>query len=485
MSIRQSLAFSFLDRYASLVLAIGSTMVLARLLTPTEMGLFSITMVLVSFATMIRDLGAGQYLVQERELTNDRIRAVWTVQLGAGLCLGLLTALAAWPISRFYGEPGMQPIFWVLALGFVLTPFGSITYAWLTRTMRYDAMAVMRFASSLAGAIVSVGLAWYGAGPISMAWGSLAATCTGALVSMRFRPREFPWLPGTRELPRVLSFGTKLTSTSLVETATAGAPELLLGKIQSITSAGLFARANTLIAMFSRMVSDAVNIVALSMFAKASREGGDLARAYLTANAYMLAVGWSFSAFVGCMAYPLMRVLYGDQWDAAVDLTRVLALWLAATAPAALCYQVLLASGAANVLLRSVVISGVLTVVGAAIGAWYGILATGSLMVVAAAMGTVVWLTSTRGVIHFRWADYLAGLWRSAGVAGCASLAPALMVLIVGPRPASGLLWILMAAAIGSGLGFVLGVRLFSHPISAEVDRVMAALRARLRRLPA
>ncbi|TAM43293.1 MAG: hypothetical protein EPN61_08505 [Burkholderiaceae bacterium] len=88
MSTRKSLVFSFLDRYASLAISIVSSMVIARLLTPTEIGVFSVTMVRLMFVSTVRDLGAGQYLIQEKELTTERIRAVWAVQLGRATGLG-------------------------------------------------------------------------------------------------------------------------------------------------------------------------------------------------------------------------------------------------------------------------------------------------------------------------------------------------------------------------------------------------------------
>ena len=97
MSTRNSLFFSFLDRYASLVITIISSMVIARLLTPAEIGVFSVTIVLVSFVTTVRDMGAGQYMVQEKELTTERIRSVWAVQLGLGWGW---RALCCWQATR-------------------------------------------------------------------------------------------------------------------------------------------------------------------------------------------------------------------------------------------------------------------------------------------------------------------------------------------------------------------------------------------------
>ena len=55
---RRALAFSYLDRYASLVVFIVTSMIIARLLTPAQMGIFSITMVMIGFVAPFRDLGA-------------------------------------------------------------------------------------------------------------------------------------------------------------------------------------------------------------------------------------------------------------------------------------------------------------------------------------------------------------------------------------------------------------------------------------------
>ena len=206
MSTRRSLAFAFLDRYASLLIGVASSMVLARVLTPGEVGVYSVTMALLALVSTVRDVGAGQYLLQEPNLTRDRIRAVWCVQLGVGLILGALVVVASTPVAAFYREPRMRDIMLLLALNYVVNPFGSVTYAWLMREMRYDAIAIIRFSASVATAVTSIGLAMRGWGPISLALGSLCGTVVNALTSVAFRPSGYPWMPGVREVGSWLVF---------------------------------------------------------------------------------------------------------------------------------------------------------------------------------------------------------------------------------------------------------------------------------------
>ena len=185
-------------------------MVIARLLTPSELGVFSVAMVLLMFVSTVRDMGTGQYLVQEKNLTTERIRAVWAVQLGLGLTLACLVLVASYPVAAFYKEPRMLDIMLVVAFNYAVNPFGSLTYAWLMREMRFESIALMRFSATLGGAFVSIWLAWKGYGPISLAFGSLASTLTNALLAIYFRPKSFPWLPGVGEIKRVLVFGSRL-----------------------------------------------------------------------------------------------------------------------------------------------------------------------------------------------------------------------------------------------------------------------------------
>src|SRR5690606_10833565 len=112
---------------------IVASMALARLLTPAQIGVFSVAMALLSLIATIRDMGAGQYLVREKDLTPDRIRAVWTVQLGLGTFLGLIVLAGSGPMAAFYGDPVLRDVMLLLALNYFINPIGSVTYASLMR----------------------------------------------------------------------------------------------------------------------------------------------------------------------------------------------------------------------------------------------------------------------------------------------------------------------------------------------------------------
>jgi O-antigen/teichoic acid export membrane protein len=480
MSTRRALSFSFLDRYASLALSIGSSMFISRLLTPAEIGVFSVTMVLLIMVTSLRDLGAGQYLIQEKDLTPERLRAAWAVSLGTGLFAAFVVVAAAKPAAIFYNEPRMVGVMLVIALNFALNPFGSLTYAWLMREMRFDALALMRFLSGLAGACTSVYLAWRHWGPISLAIGSLASTVVNGLVASRFRPRHFPLRPSFSGARRVVATGSKFSANGLLGALGGSAAELLLGKLQSLANAALYSRANGLGSMFQRLVLDATQVVAIPMFARESRDQGDISNSFIRTVSYVTALGWSFFLGLALLAYPAIRLLYGSQWDAAVSATRIIALAYMAGIPAAMCPAALMGIGAPGAMLRITVITSLAQIAAMAIGARISLDGAAVALLLSYSVGAVLWLGTTRRQLGFAWPMLFVALGKSAVVA-----------LITAIAPASALWWFgwnspqrvapLLLSTIGGLALFVAAVWLSRHPLRAELERLLNQLFARRR----
>ncbi|MBV8502233.1 MAG: oligosaccharide flippase family protein [Paucibacter sp.] len=477
-STRQSLLYSFVDRYLALAISMGSSMVIARLLTPTEIGVFSVTMVLLTYVASVRDMSAGQYLVQEKELTRDRIRAVWAVQLGLGLSLALVILLASHPVAVFYREPRMQSIMLVVALNYAINPFGSLTYAWLMREMQFKSLAVMRALAGIAGAVVSIGMAWRGHGPISLAYGTLASTATNATLAVFMRPSDFPWMPGFKEVGRVLGFGSRLTGSAVLGVISGSAPELMLGKLQTLTDAGFFSRGGGLVAMYQRLFVDAVGSVCVPWFSLQQRQFGSLVTPFLTSVAYVSVFGWSFCFMLILLADPMVHLLYGDQWDRAVNVTRLLAVSSLFSVPATLCHIALMASGGVGKMARIAVANTITTVACASVGAWFSLEAAATGLILSSFLNSARQLRVTTAHIEVTMGQLFRSLSSSLSVALIAALGPLIAILLFGVSPKSALPSLVVGCG-GAVLGFLLAIRLLRHPFQQEIDRVWARLRRR------
>jgi O-antigen/teichoic acid export membrane protein len=219
--------------------------------------------------------------------------------------------------------------------------------------------------------------------------------------------------------------------------------------------------------------------VAMSHFAKEARESRDAARPFLVGVSYITALSWSFAAGIALLAHPIIRLLYGPQWDASVDVARLLGLAMAFAAILPLCLAVLVGTGQAVRLLQATALCAASTLALVWIGSRYGLIALGVALVIDAAIGATVWLAFTRHVLHFEWRDLWHRLTRSFAVAAIAAVGPALACLSYGPYPEE-LAMPLFIGTAGGVLGLLAGLRMTGHPLDAEVRKLLPRLRGML-----
>ena len=245
--------------------------VLSRLLTPAEVGVYSVAAVLTGLAGVLRDFGVGEYLIQEKDLTDEKIRAAITANIAVSWTVCIVLFLLARPMSVFYAETGVGNVLEVLALGFLVTPFGAVAMAFLRREMRFHAMYWATLVSGVGSGAVAIILAYRGFGYMSLAWSSLVSSMLIVVVSLVLRPAHLPFWPGFKGLRQVLHFGTHMTGTYLFAHIGRGAPDLVIGRMIDMQGVGLFSRAGGALELIHRFVLRGIRPVMLPYFSAQRR----------------------------------------------------------------------------------------------------------------------------------------------------------------------------------------------------------------------
>lgn len=323
-TVRRSLAYSVADSYLSVVMQLVATMVIARLLTPAETGVFAVAAVFAALASTFRDFGVAEYLIQEQTLTPDKIRSALTANIVTSWTMALLMFLGSETAAEFYRHPGIADVMRVQSANFLLIPFGAVTMAYFRREMDFRPIFLAGLAANVTNLCVATSCALAGLGYMSLAWASLAGTAVTVFISVLFRPADFPRWPGLAEIRSVVRFGKHASGIYLFGQAGRSAPEIIIGRALDMASVAYFSRANGLIEIFNRTVLRAVMPVCMPYFAKSNRDEGNIAPGYLTAMSYITAIGWPFFVFLGIVAYGAVRLIYGNQWITSVPLAQIL-----------------------------------------------------------------------------------------------------------------------------------------------------------------
>jgi O-antigen/teichoic acid export membrane protein len=389
-SVRRSFWLTLADSYFGLVLQVVSTMVIARILTPEEIGVFAIAAVFSTLASMFRDFGVGEYLIQERELNNDKIAAALALNISVSWMMAAAMFLGAPLVARFYAYPGVAAVMHVQAIGFLLVPFGAVTMAWFRRELNFRPVMICNVAGNVTSFAVSIGMAWAGFGYMSLAWSNVIAIAVTVALSVWYRPATFPHWPSLRGVSDVFHFSKFVSLMYIMIQVARGLPEMVIGRALGAVEVAMFSRGGGLVEMFNRLVMRSVWTVCMPFLAKIDREQGTIAPAYARSVAYVTAVGWPVLAFLALGAFSAIRIVYGPQWDAAVPIAQILCITCAIDLIHNMSREALLTRGLAKEANTLQVILTLLLLVGLLLGVPFGLVGEALGVMGAVACGVVV-----------------------------------------------------------------------------------------------
>lgn len=480
-NLRTSILLSAADKYVSQLLLVVTTMVMARLLTPAETGLYVLANSVILLADNFRTFGVGVYIVQAPELRPATLRSAFTVTMLLAVAMMGLILLTADAIASFYGSAEVGGLLRLAALAFIVIPFATPIVAILQREMDFRRLAILNVIVAATNAAVTMACGVIGLGAASYVWGFLTASAVLSATAFGFRPQPSIFLPSFRDMRRILAFGLVSSSVTVVNMAYEMLPRLVLGKLMSLQAVGLYARAMTVCQLPDRLVVSALQPVVLPALAAQARKSGDLKASYLSGHALMSAVQWPMLIMLALLADPVVRVMLGTQWTEVVPLVRMISLAMMALAPAFLTFPVLVAAGRIRDTLWSSLIClppSVLVIMGASTISLNAVAAS---MFILAPFQMAVAFWFIRRAIGVNWADMAVASRDSAILAGATALIP---VVVIAAHGSTALGWAASAAALGGGaLGWTMALRFVRHPILGEIAELRVSVSTTLLRL--
>ena len=325
--VRKALFFTILGQQSMQIINLISVVVLARLLTPAEIGVYALASSVAILAIELRSLGVGQYLIREEVINEQKIRSSIGVMILISWGLGALLFISAPFIRDFYGEPALTTLLWIIAIGFFLAPFTSVPHALLSRDMKFQQLFMVKLLSNIALtgstiAMVLLGLSYYG-----LALGILVGAIAEFLIINYYAPKDMPWRPSFKGIGQQIHFGMFISISQLFTRFSESISDLVIGRAGTMADVGLFSRGLGLILFLNKLVVTAAGPVILPYLSDIKREGNSVSDAYLRVIILQAAFSLPVFAIVNIAAYPIIRIMFGDQWDVAIPIASILAYW--------------------------------------------------------------------------------------------------------------------------------------------------------------
>jgi len=345
--LRWSFFSTVIGRAGSLLAGI----VLARLLTPREFGMFAVAMVAFLGLTSFNELGVSLAIVRWPGDVARIAPTVTTLAIGASALLFAGCFVGAPWFASALGAPAATGVVRLMGVAVLIDGITAVPASLLQRTFRQDRRTIADLANLAVGGLVSIALAAYGFGAWSLAWGRIAGNSTSAVLLILLSPART--LPGfdAKEARELLAFGLPLAGASLLVFAVLNTDYIIVGGLLGPVALGFYLLAFNVSSWPVNIFSTPVRNVSLAGFSRLLGDQAALQSSFCRSLGWLMAVTLPVCVLLAVLATPLVRLIYGAKWVPAAAALTFLAILAAFRVALELAYDFLVAVGKSRALL--------------------------------------------------------------------------------------------------------------------------------------
>jgi O-antigen/teichoic acid export membrane protein len=316
-------------RAAARALGLVSTVVLARLLTPADFGLVAMATVVAAAIELLTLFGFDAALVQRREISRAHYDTAWTLNilLGSGLAVALIAA--AMPAANFYREPRLEMIMYIIAVKYFILNAANTGIVDFRRNINFRPEFILQVAPKLVGVLATIPLAFWLRDYRALLAGMLISAGVTFVLSYVMHPHRPRWcLSAARTL---YDFSRWLLLNNLVTFLRNRSADLIIGRALGPASLGIYSIAYEVSNLPSTDMVAPINRVLFPSYARLNDDFARLRDAFRASLGLIALIILPASVGLGAVADPLVRVMLGEKWLAAIQIVPLLAIAGAST----------------------------------------------------------------------------------------------------------------------------------------------------------
>lgn len=294
------------------------TVYVVRHLTSHALGQYGVTFVLFSYLAMTYDGTLLEALIQRAPANTQERRAVFTLVIGMGIGLAIVTALCSSLVARWVGDAAVRPLVMGVSVMLVLTAFSVMPYATLSREMAFSRLATIGAIQSVCVLVVTVGLAWRGAG----AWALLGGLMAGGLARVvLLNASSWGLVWPTMRIAKAfgyLRFSGVLLLDLLLWRWYTSVDTVLLSRWSGTTALGYYNLAQQIAELPLEKIARLVNDISLPAYATLRENRPAAARLLLETLRTHATVGFPVFWGIAAVAPLIVPIIFGARWHASV-----------------------------------------------------------------------------------------------------------------------------------------------------------------------
>lgn len=320
----KGLMWSAVERFSVQGIQFVLTIIIARLVLPSEYGLIAMLGIFLAIAQVFVDSGFSNALIQKQDRTETDFSTVFYFNIFISIVFYLLLFVCAPYIASFYKEPDLLPVTRWIGLNIIIAGFSVVQRAKLTINVDFKRQSKASLTAVLISGIIGIIWAYKGWGVWALVVQSLLNNLLNTLLLWIFAKWIPQWVFSKESFNTLFAFGSKLLLSGLLHTIYINLYSLVIGRKYSSTDVGVYNRAGQFSNFPSINVMGIINRVFFPLLCKIQNDNERLKTSFLQYLRMSCFIIFPMMAIMTVLSKPLILLLLTDKWLPAAELLSIL-----------------------------------------------------------------------------------------------------------------------------------------------------------------
>lgn len=291
------------------------TIILSRLLPPSDFGLIALLLVFSNISNVLVDGGFGQAIIRDKSISNDKLSSVFVFNVGIAATVYCILYFCSPVLCRFYN---ISEHLWETRVLFLIVVFEAsalIQKTLLVKAMDFRWLTCAQCVATLIAGILSIAIAFMGGGSWSLVCYYLSFSL---LQSVLLWCKRCEWKPTFRfhfaGIRQYMKFSINLLMTTFVDRIMGSLESVFIGKIYTKSDLAFFSRARDLDSWTGHKLIDVVIKVTYPALAQERDDREAFNRSYRNIMGITVFTNTFIMTFLIVAASNIIETLWGKAW---------------------------------------------------------------------------------------------------------------------------------------------------------------------------
>jgi O-antigen/teichoic acid export membrane protein len=296
------------------VLNILGTIILSRLLPPSDFGILIMLTLVSNYANLVLNNVVGSAVVQNQQLSRPDFSSIFWFNMIISVVFALILVIGKNALATFYGQPDLVTFINTFSLIFIFYGLGSVSQALLVRQHNFRQVVIGNIVAMIVSYVIAIAMVFSGYRVEALVVQLLSNTLIASLyfvVAAKWKPVMKLQVQAIRKISK---FSGNLFLNSSLEYLAYNIDSFLVGKSFGSKDLGLYGRAKQLVFLPVQNIAFAISRSFFPAFAQLQHDKAQLQQLYLSSIRITFFVTTTVIVYMVVVANDLVYILMGEQW---------------------------------------------------------------------------------------------------------------------------------------------------------------------------